>query len=226
MRKRMSEAEWFASNNPSEMLRPCRRVIREHPRKGRLFAVACCHRIWHLLKDKRSRAAVKAAAQFADGLVGEHQLAVAEKAAGAAHAEAFEDKGKLGSSAEWAAQFAADPDAWFAARTASNWAWNAAGDGLYDGPEHAAQADLVRCIFGPLPFRSIAIDRSWLRWNEAAVLRLAEAIYHEPDFAGMAVLGDTLQKAGCTDSDILNHCRQPGHHVRGCWVLDLLLGKD
>ena len=46
----------------------------------------------------------------------------------------------------------------------------------------------------------------------------------EPD--RLAILADALEDAGCTDSEILNHCRWPGSHIRGCWVLDLLLSKD
>jgi hypothetical protein len=45
-------------------------------------------------------------------------------------------------------------------------------------------------------------------------------------FNRMPILGDALEEAGCTNPDILNHCRQPGEHVRGCWVVDLVLSKS
>ncbi len=62
-------------------------------------------------------------------------------------------------------------------------------------------------------------------WNSGAVVRLAEAIYEERAFNRLPILADTLKQAGCANSDLLAHCRGGGEHVRGCWVVDLLLGK-
>jgi hypothetical protein len=224
-KNRMTEAEWDASSDPYQMLRRCRRVIRYNPRKGRLFAVACCRRIWHLLDDPRSRAAVEVAARFADGQASAEQLHEAERAAGAAHADAFEVKGKRGACGEWAAQFAAAADAWHAASRASNFAYVTAGDGLQPGPEHAAQAQLLRCVFGPLPFRRVTVDPSWLAWGDATAVKLAQAVYEDCAFDRLPILADALEDAGCADADVLGHLRGPGPHVRGCWALDLLLGK-
>jgi len=83
---------------------------------------------------------------------------------------------------------------------------------------------LLRDIFGN-PFRGASVDSHWLVWNDGTVPRLAQAIYDERAFDRLSILADALEEAGCTDADILNHCRQPGEHVRGCWVVDLLLGK-
>jgi hypothetical protein len=58
------------------------------------------------------------------------------------------------------------------------------------------------------------------------VTALAQSIYDQRRFADMPILADALAEAGCTNADVLNHCRQPGEHVRGCWVVDLLLGKE
>jgi hypothetical protein len=223
-RNSMTEAEWIVSENSYEMLQPCRRIIRTHPRKGHLFAVACCNRIWHLLSDKRSRAAVEMAARYADGLANETRRQAAEQAAQAAHADAFRKKEKAEASAEWAAQFAASSNSWFAATRASNYAFVGAGDELHLGPEHAAQARLLRCIFGPSPFRHpTSIDASW---QSAGVVKLAREIYEQQSFEQLPALGDALENAGCYDSFILSHCRSAGAHVRGCWVIDLLLGKE
>jgi hypothetical protein len=220
----MTEAEWQVCSNSYPMLRPCRKIIRYHPRKGRLFAVACCYRIWHLLTDPRSRTAVKIAEQYAEGMVSQDQLRLAEEGAQAAHAEAFRRKGKVGASGEWAAEFAAASDAWFAAQHASNFAYVAAGDPVSEpGPEKAAQADLARCIFGPLPFRSVAAETSWLT---VTVVSLAQVVYQEQAFDRLPILADALEDTGCDDADILGHCRGPGPHVRGCFVLDVLLGKE
>jgi hypothetical protein len=57
------------------------------------------------------------------------------------------------------------------------------------------------------------------------IVKIARSIYDDRLFSDLPVLADALEEAGCTDSDILNHCRQPGEHVLGCWAVDLLLGK-
>ena len=100
MKQHLNEAEWTVSGDPHSMLRARRGHINSHPRKARLFAVACCERINHLLADERSRAAVDAAAQYAEGLADAAQVLTAYRAAGAAHDEAFQQKGKLSASAE------------------------------------------------------------------------------------------------------------------------------
>ena len=80
---------------------------------------------------------------------------------------------------------------------------------------------LVRCVYGN-PFRPVALDPAW---RTEAVVALAAGIYADRAFERMPVLADALDDAGCTDAEILNHCRGDGPHVRGCWVVDLLLGK-
>jgi hypothetical protein len=55
---------------------------------------------------------------------------------------------------------------------------------------------------------------------------LAQVIYDERRFADLPILADALEEAGCTNTDILDHCRLPGEHVRGCWVVDLILRKE
>ncbi|HEV3436705.1 MAG TPA: hypothetical protein VG122_05060, partial [Gemmata sp.] len=84
------------------------------------------------------------------------------------------------------------------------------------------QARLARCVFGN-PFRPITINSSWLT---STVLALANGIYEEKAFDRMPILADALQDAGCDNENILNHCRQPGDHIRGCWAIDLLLAKQ
>jgi hypothetical protein len=99
--------------------------------------------------------------------------------------------------------------------------------------EGASQAALLRDLFGLLPFRPVPVDPRWLAWNGGAVVKLAQAAYDqralpsgELDLARLAVLADALEEAGCTVTEILDHLRGPGPHVRGCWVVDLLLGKS
>jgi hypothetical protein len=79
----------------------------------------------------------------------------------------------------------------------------------------------------------MALDPAWLAWHSGAIPKLAQAVYEERelpsghlDAARLAVLADMLEEAGCTNADLLSHCRQPGEHVRGCWVVDLLSGRE
>ena len=85
--------------------------------------------------------------------------------------------------------------------------------------------DLLRDIFGN-PFRLSTIEPDWLTWNDRTVPKLAQAIYDDRRYDIMPILADALEEAGCTDAAILDHCRGPGPHVRGCWVVDLILGKE
>ena len=87
-------------------------------------------------------------------------------------------------------------------------------------------AALLRELFGCLPFRSLTTAQGWIAWNGGTIPALATAIYDEQTFDRMPILADALEDAGCDNRDILDHCRGPGPHVRGCWVLDLLLGKE
>jgi hypothetical protein len=80
-------------------------------------------------------------------------------------------------------------------------------------------------MIGPLPFRVSPIPPIVLTWNGSIVRRIAQSIYDDHTFDRLPILADALEEAGCTDADILAHCRQPGEHVRGCWVVDLVLGK-
>jgi hypothetical protein len=97
----------------------------------------------------------------------------------------------------------------------------------------AAQADLLRDIFGCLPFRDVRLDAAWLTWNDRAAVKLAQAGYEARflpegtlDPGLLAVLADALEEAGCDNEEVLDHLRQEGQvHVRGCWVIDFLLNK-
>lgn len=85
-------------------------------------------------------------------------------------------------------------------------------------------ADLLRCVFGN-PFRPARFDPAWLAWNDGIIPKLAQAIYDERAYDRLPILGDALEEAGCADDRVLSHLRGPGPHGRGCWVVDLVLGK-
>ncbi len=88
--------------------------------------------------------------------------------------------------------------------------------------ESEQQAELLRDIFGN-PFRPVTFDPEW---RTSTVMALAQQMYESRDFGAMPILADALQDAGCDSDDILSHCRDPQQvHVRGCWVVDLVLGK-
>ena len=106
-------------------------------------------------------------------------------------------------------------------------AWKAAEESLYGfalghmkrQPWHVAY---LRCVFGN-PFRPVTLDPAWLTSD---VLLLARGIYADRAFDRMPILADALQDAGCDNDDMLTHCRGPGPHARGCWVVDLLTGRE
>ena len=214
----MTEADWNACTYPTQMVEFLDGEA--NARKLRLFAVACCRRVWHLLVDKRSRVAVETAERFADGMATQDELNDANDSS----YEAWEVGTEIACAASGATILRDD-----FAYVPAYWAAQYAYLGLLDSSEHAgikepaAQAHLARCIFGPLPFRPVTLNPAWFT---LAVTQLAEGIYEEKAFDRMPVLGDALEEAGCTDIEILNHCRQSGEHVRGCWVIDLLLGKS
>jgi hypothetical protein len=80
---------------------------------------------------------------------------------------------------------------------------------------------VVRDLFGN-PFRPVTFDPSWRSPTATAV---ALHMYDDRAFDAMPVLADALQDAGCEAHDVLEHCRRTGEHVRGCWVVDMVLGK-
>jgi hypothetical protein len=99
--------------------------------------------------------------------------------------------------------------------------------------ERAAQAVLLRDIFGPLPFRQIRIDPSLLSKHDGLIPKLARAAYESRalpagamDGARLLVLADALEEDGLTDAEVLMHLRSGGQHVRGCWAVDAILGMS
>jgi hypothetical protein len=220
----MTEAEWLACIDPTPMLASLHGKVSD--RKLRLFAVACCRRIWHLLKDERSRKAVEVAEQFSEGITTEEELSLAENDANDVwneYAYAETDATDAETDASDAACGAAcySEAAISAAQSASRGAAQALS---YDGrqiEEQVSQSDLIREIFGN-PSRPISADSAWLT---SPVMHLARSMYDSRDFSAMPILADALEEAGCDNADVLTHCRGPGSHVRGCWVVDLVLGK-
>jgi hypothetical protein len=86
--------------------------------------------------------------------------------------------------------------------------------------EVTVQAALVRDLFGNPLWTPPPVDEAWLSWNHGIVRRLGRRIYEEGEFGRLPILADALEDAGCTEAEVLDHCRGPGPHARGCWVLD------
>jgi hypothetical protein len=207
----MNEQEWLQCTDPAQMLEFLKDKTTD--RKCRLFAVACCQRVWHLLTEI-GKEAVCCAERFADGTATAKELASADNA-GYWHGNALfiNEEPETVQSAYFAAFLAVRGEY---AESSSEAARSLGGD------EANEQGRLSRDIFGN-PFRPIAIDP---RWQTSTVVDLGSAIYQERAFDRMPILGDALEDAGCDNDEIIQHCRGPGLHVRGCWVVDLILGKE
>jgi hypothetical protein len=214
----MTEAQWRSCTSPWPMLAFLQSSPRATERKLRLFACACCRAIWPQITSRRCREAVEMAEQYADGLVDRKAMTSAGKLA---HGS-IKYRGQV-------------PHAHLAARsTALTFSptyvpINVVRHVLKAQEEPVGSevvCDLIRDVFGSVLFRSIPIEQRWLDWQERTVSRLAESIYTDQAFDRLPILADALEEAGCTDAEVLNHLRGPGPHVRGCFVLDLLLSKD
>jgi hypothetical protein len=212
---KMTEDEWQNCQNPMPMLEFLGSSARASDRKLRLFVCACCRRIPSLISDGRCRRAVEMSERFADGLSSEQELEVVrlgvEEAETRARAESKHDEANAAHAA-WRACFPKLYPAW---TPSAIWLAN----------EQRAQPALLRDLF-PHPVRLNTIQPSWLEWNEGTVVNLARSIYDEFSFQDLPILADALEEAGCCDADILNHCRRGGTHIRGCWVIDLVLGRS
>ena len=195
-------------------------------RKWRLLAVAFARRIWHLISDERSKLAVEAAERWADGLIGLKELKLAREAVpvpiinpvGAKRIDGIDG-------VAFAAASPSKKDTRYAAYLSKQVVVE--GGGSTEMASH--QCDLIRDIVGN-PYQPVALNPAS---RTPTVTALATAAYegrHLPaatlDRDRLAVLADALEDAGCDNADILTHLRGPGPHVRGCWALDILLGRE
>jgi hypothetical protein len=228
----MTEAEWLT----------CTSVIRildfhegkASDRKMQLLGVGFCRRIWHLLTDERCHRTILGIERLADGMAERDELRTAMEDLYRDPPENCIVNALWGNTVErlcsGGGEFVRYPAtalavSLFAVATVADANTNSGDDSARERAEtaeEAAHVGLVRDVFGN-PFRPVTFDTSWLT---STVTTLASQIYDSRDFTAMPILADALQDAGCNSDDILNHCRQPGEHVRGCWVVDLILGKE
>src|SRR5262245_47928752 len=219
----MTEAEWLAWDSPEAMERSLHsRCMRDESvfRLIRLYGVACCRRVWHLLQDPRSRAAVEVAERIFDiDVPYDEQMRVWR--------EAWQVVDELYPGREFGYPYVLeelptillDPY-WDELDLRYGYVWIT--DERNPRADEAECLALARCIFRH-KFRPTRFDPLW---RTDAAVSLAKQMYDSRDFCVMPILADALQDAGCDSDDMLEHCRGPGPHVRGCWVVDLVLGKQ
>jgi len=220
----VTESEWLSGADPEPILAELLRG-RASERKLRLLACACC-RAWDpdLSLSDFARTAVLTTERYVDGQASREEREAASVVAREAYYLTVQQQGR-GARAAWLARLAGwgsgsrdghlarltvmnDPDVW-----------------RRMGVPRQALLPLVRCIFGN-PFLAVAVDPSWLAWGGGTVPAVAAAIYEERAFDRTPILADALEDAGCDNAGILDHLRRLGPHARGCWVIDLLLGKE
>jgi hypothetical protein len=232
----MTEAEWLVSDNSEEMykcLREQHGVSRRKvgKRKVRLFGCASCRLYGTALSDPRSLAAVEYMERFADGVADPAQMDMIREQARLALDDAVRLPNPAGATLNerpWRAAAAAFDVVGVRGAAYLHWGMRTTvgGGNMTEWREwmaaRRALAALLRDIFGN-PFHPHAITKAW---RTDTALALARQMYEARDFSAMPILADAIQDAGCDNDDILNHCRSSGAHVRGCWVVDSVLGKD
>ncbi len=228
----MTEAEWLAAESPERLLLwlGAKSRRRRSVRKNGLFVAACASRVKSFMTQGITLRGLELAERMAEGVAGEPEYNAfladfqnmshpgtpgPQEAARVVpfYAVHVTLPHRIGQSSE--------KQAVSAARCCAG-VYYAANDVPCAMREIAVQADYLRDIVGN-PFRSVVLDPTW---RTPTVLQLAQALYHDRAFDRLPILADALEEAGCTDAAILGHLRGPGPHVRGCWALDLLLGKE
>jgi hypothetical protein len=225
----MTEDEWLECNNLRSLLSIF--YDKGTQRKKWLFALACCRPIWHLLPDI-CREIVVAVERFVEKEARPADLV--------ALLDGFDpDRVALGNlpGGNQAAQAIG--------QLVSQWRWRSVSDDnryMVDGVcrssaealaksipwamARSSQAELLKDITGNPFHPPLLLLPDVVAWNDRTVPKIAAGIYAEYAFERMPILHDALLDAGCTDEALLSHCRTPEGHVRGCWALDLILGKE
>jgi hypothetical protein len=234
----MTSSEWHTSNDPIAMLDFVRN---DADRLFRLFAAACCRRVWPLLIDAESREAVLVSEALADNRIDAEAHRAAARAAGQAKALRNHDATSLAAEGT-AALLRGKPT--YSARKCStsiglaqavvdsgdpllatdSMAWEGDEFQAYVSAENSFQTALIRDLFGD-PFAGMpTVDANWSTWNSGAIPGLCLQMYESRSFDDMVFLEVMLREAGCRDERVIEHCRMPVH-ARGCWLVDLLLGR-
>jgi hypothetical protein len=211
----MTEEEWFATSDLNNVLlgaSPC--LVQ---RRVRLICCAFARSVMRVALDLRTQKAFEIAERYAESEVSNAKRKDARR-------EIQQHRNSL---EPWSSR-CANSAVYYALGSAvstdlinsADMAWQAAS---CDPNERLRQVEIVRDVVGN-PFRPAAFTPEW---RTDTVVAIARGMYESRDFSAMPILADALQDAGCENEDILNHCRNPGQvHVRGCWVVDLVLNKS
>jgi hypothetical protein len=199
-------------------------------RKHRLLACGLCRQVVPLVERPALRSVLDVSEAFADGLVTASELARARYGASqiAESRTKCPAKKRFASAVAKAASLALPSSLnWFKtidpaivdriSRALCNGLDLLAGDGVAPPqlPRYGALFDDV------VPHRVTCCPE----WRTSTAVAIARWMYDAREFSAMPILADALQDAGCDSDELLDHCRGPGPHIRGCWVIDLLLGK-
>jgi hypothetical protein len=229
----MTEAEWLKCDDLELLLNNGPRNLTD--RTLRHLMVAPVVDILRHCEDKNWRDAIRCLDQFAAGIItrkefdsqlmrGRKVCATftivgfpwgSEQSATTLHQE-------IKSAAIWYLRFFLPPDSIVYGEEAI---WEATRTRSFGSPTRLAAGHLaftLHDIFGN-PFRPVTFDPAW---RTATAIGVAQTMYDTRDFGAMPILADALEDAGCEQAEILSHCRGDGPHVRGCWVVDLVLGKE
>ena len=217
-------------------------------RKLRLFACGCCRRIWHRLPEGLYREVIVLAEQYADDGATRQELhnlretltprllpyepatrsKIHRAVSSATQSFADEYVGRtilLALTAAWEiGDLVSVPESMWTANEPQWLAYLSAIRSPQYRTEQRLRANLVRDVI-PSPFRKIEFNPEWRHWRDDTIIHLAHTIYEEHRFDELMILADALEEAGCAEPSIIEHCRQPGPHIRGCWVVDALLEK-
>jgi len=212
----MTEGEWLTCLDPDLLLDAARAAKRLNARKSRLYGCACFRLVWDRIATPDVRVAVEKSEQRADRLISDQELERYRYPVGdknnnvdlwlASSVQSLATSNLNTSYVAWSVRASTENDIYRHARRGLPCRW---------------QADLVREVVGN-PYRAVTFES---RWRTSDVLGLARAIYEDRAFDRMPILADALMDAGCADEQFLGHCRETGPHVRGCWVVDLVLNK-
>jgi hypothetical protein len=231
----VDESLWLAAVDPAPMLEFLSRRV--STRKQRLFACACVRRHWTAIRLPQQRRAVERAEAYADRLA---RWAELEELAEEIMRSILGDPPFFEAPLYDASTYTMGRDiratSLAALASLQQFAYRMAVYGGLPGTdetlearagaddERRAQTVVLREIVGN-PFRPIVVDLLWLGWNDRCVPKLARRIYDDRSWEQMPILADALEDAGCREPVVIEHCRITEGHFRGCWVLDLLLGR-
>ncbi len=213
------ETHWLASESPASLLYNAKQLKVLKPRKAMLFACGCYRLVWDKITLAHVRETVEKAEEKADRKVKPEELRRCRTYVPGLPLYDPQSLLQLSLSSLVTPKMIPTHIAWLIREAFDRAKWEHGNKwGAYK-----PQADLVREILGN-PYKPVNFDKSW-RTNTAVTL--AQQMYDSREFSAMPILADAIQDAGCDNDDILSHCRDTNQvHVRGCWVVDLVLGKS